>query len=98
MVVPVAVVFSSSASPPRPESGPYGPHCVAFPRHVQFGKYINGGSQFFPLRSAIALFAREKAPVRVAVSQTRYRSLIVAAQKRIALKEFVSTVYHDLRC
>ena len=42
--------------------------CRVFPRHVQLGKYIKGGSQLFPLRPAITLFAREKAPVRVAVS------------------------------
>jgi hypothetical protein len=45
-------------------------HSVAFPRHVQFGEYIKGGSQLFPLRLAITLFAREKAPIPVAVSQS----------------------------
>jgi len=46
------------------------PHRFALPRHVQLGKYINGGSQLSPLRFAITLFAREKAPSPVAVSKT----------------------------
>jgi hypothetical protein len=37
-------------------------HFIAFPRHVQFGEYIKGGSRLFPLRLAITLFAREQAP------------------------------------
>src|SRR5271166_5270940 len=48
----------------------FGPHFVAFPRHVQFAEYIKGGRQLFPLSCAIALFAHEKAPIPVAVSQT----------------------------
>src|ERR1700704_2901345 len=47
----------------------YRPYYIAFPRHVQFGKYFKGGSQLFPLRVVITLFARKKAPVAVAVSQ-----------------------------
>jgi hypothetical protein len=44
-------------------------HFIAFPRHVQFGEYIKGGSRLFPLRLAITLFAREQAPSPIAVSQ-----------------------------
>jgi hypothetical protein len=44
-------------------------HCVTLPRHVQLDEYIKRGSQLFSLRLGITLFAREKAPSPVAVSQ-----------------------------
>ena len=44
-------------------------HFVAFPRHVQFGENIKGSSEFFALCVTIILFAREKAPIPVAISQ-----------------------------
>jgi hypothetical protein len=49
-------------------------HCVAFTRHIQLGKYIKGGSQLFPLRLTITLFARKKAPLPVAISQIAPRA------------------------
>ena len=45
------------------------PHRVAFPRHVQLGKYIKGGSQLFALRLAISLCAQEKAQSPIVVSK-----------------------------
>jgi hypothetical protein len=54
-----AVVFSSSARTSSRSRG-----------NVQFGEYIKGGSQLFPFRVSVTLFAREKAPSPIAVSQT----------------------------
>ena len=40
---------------------------VAFTRHIQLGKDIQGGSELFTFSIAITLFTREKAPGPVAV-------------------------------